>query len=596
MGERATSAFFESGFMPHIHCYLGQPALVWTMFFTDLLIGTAYVAISLTLWSLVRRIQLKFNAVVICFGVFILACGLTHFMEDWTLWHPDYWTAAAVKVVTAIASVGTGIYLYRLRHTLFHLAESAKLAEQRRLDLEALTHHLEARVEERTREVTEHRWQLEEALNSIPDRVAIVNREHRFELVNARFEEWLGVAPGRAVGRHAREIFGEESYAQIKKLYAKALAGETVRFEGWVEYAKAGRRYVSVSYQPRRSSSGEVIGIFVYGDDLTERLKTQERLALQEGTLEQIFADSPGLLFYVTGPDHVFARVNRNYLKLTGLAPSILGKPMREVRRELAAQGLVAHLDEVYRSGQTQIGKAVPMLVHRDGKVIEHFVDYVHQPVKDADGRVQGIVAYGYLVTDQVHAHNALQQAIQARDEFMSVASHELKTPLTSLQLQSQLRLRMLARSDSFTPEKLRHMFETDVRYIRRITRLIEEMLDISRLDAGKFMISPDRFDLCELVQDVLVRTSLQFEAAGCEVRLESCQRLEGEWDRFRLEQVLTNLINNALKYGPGKPVTIRIGREGDRAQIVIRGEGATFTVELPISTDKRPRAVTPRL
>lgn len=106
----AESLFNNPGFMPHIHCYVGDPLLVWTMVSTDLLIGLSYVGISLTLWALIRRNRITYSLVVICFGIFIGACGATHFLEVWTLWHPDYWMAAGIKTITAIASVGTGIY------------------------------------------------------------------------------------------------------------------------------------------------------------------------------------------------------------------------------------------------------------------------------------------------------------------------------------------------------------------------------------------------------------------------------------------------------------------------------------------------------
>jgi signal transduction histidine kinase len=129
--------FANPGFMPHIHCYLSQPLLVWTMAVTDSLIGIAYVAISFTLWVLIRQINLKFNLVVSCFILFIGACGATHFMEVWTLWNPDYWISAAFKVLTSIASVGTGIYLFRIRQTVVSLSASANLSEQRRIELES---------------------------------------------------------------------------------------------------------------------------------------------------------------------------------------------------------------------------------------------------------------------------------------------------------------------------------------------------------------------------------------------------------------------------------------------------------------------------
>lgn len=111
MREVVETLLPEGGFLPHVHCCLGRPALVWTMFTTDLLIGLAYVGIAVTLFGIVRRVRLPFNAVVVDFGAFIAACGGTHLLDVWTLWRPGNWWSASVRVVTALASVGTGIYL-----------------------------------------------------------------------------------------------------------------------------------------------------------------------------------------------------------------------------------------------------------------------------------------------------------------------------------------------------------------------------------------------------------------------------------------------------------------------------------------------------
>jgi C4-dicarboxylate-specific signal transduction histidine kinase len=136
------SYFSEAGFMPHGHCYLWNPGLVWTHVVTDLLIGLAYVSISLSLYSLIRKIQLPFSAMVLSFGVFIGACGATHFMEVWNLWYASYWWAAFVKVLTAIASVATGLWLIKLKPQIIAVAEAAKLSEQRREQLEKANHEL----------------------------------------------------------------------------------------------------------------------------------------------------------------------------------------------------------------------------------------------------------------------------------------------------------------------------------------------------------------------------------------------------------------------------------------------------------------------
>lgn len=153
MFDEIARYFSQKDFMPHGHCYLWKPGLVVTHVVSDALIGVAYFSISVILYVLVRKIKIQFDQIVLSFGVFIGACGLTHFLEIWNLWNADYWFSGWVKALTALASVTTGIYLYKLRRPIVQVAEAAKLAEQRRLDLENLTIDLEKRVTERTAEL-----------------------------------------------------------------------------------------------------------------------------------------------------------------------------------------------------------------------------------------------------------------------------------------------------------------------------------------------------------------------------------------------------------------------------------------------------------
>ena len=143
-----SGSFSSVGFMPHGHCYLWQPSLVTTMVITDVLIGLAYVSISLCLYVLVRRIQLPFSAMFLAFGLFIAACGTTHFMEVLTLWYPAYWAAAFVKVITAMASVATALIMFPLFPRVIEFASAARLSEERKKQLEVLNLALEARTQE----------------------------------------------------------------------------------------------------------------------------------------------------------------------------------------------------------------------------------------------------------------------------------------------------------------------------------------------------------------------------------------------------------------------------------------------------------------
>ncbi|RYZ63237.1 MAG: HAMP domain-containing histidine kinase, partial [Proteobacteria bacterium] len=187
---------------------------------------------------------------------------------------------------------------------------------------------------------------------------------------------------------------------------------------------------------------------------------------------------------------------------------------------------------------------------------------------------VLGIALVGSVVDRALGRQLAV---IRARDEFLSVASHELKTPLTALKLQLQMRLRSLSqgKSEPFALEKLTPLFENDARQINRITRLIDDMLDISRISSGRLTITPEIFDLNELVKEVVDRNRVHLQAYGSDIQFQGGGEVTGYWDRFRIEQVVTNLLTNAVKYGNHLPVIIRVFKTTDeRAELVVRDQG----------------------
>ena len=136
--------------MPHGHCYLWTPSLVYTMVASDLLIGLAYASISICLYVLVKRIQLPFSAIFLAFGMFIAACGTAHFMEVYNLWYSNYWLAAFIKVITATASVATAAIMFPLFPKVIGFATAARLSEGRKRQLELVNHELQIKTEQLT--------------------------------------------------------------------------------------------------------------------------------------------------------------------------------------------------------------------------------------------------------------------------------------------------------------------------------------------------------------------------------------------------------------------------------------------------------------
>jgi signal transduction histidine kinase len=131
--------------LAHEYCYQREPRLIWLHVVSDVLIGTAYVSISATLGYLVYKASqgIPFNWVFLAFGLFIVSCGLTHFMEVWVIWEPVYWMSGYVKVITAAASVATAIALFPLVPKIFRLIAAARQSEQRRVEIEQLNQELE---------------------------------------------------------------------------------------------------------------------------------------------------------------------------------------------------------------------------------------------------------------------------------------------------------------------------------------------------------------------------------------------------------------------------------------------------------------------
>lgn len=144
MFERIQGAMTSADFIPHGHCFLWIPSLLWLHVGSDLLIGLAYLGISILLYVLVRTIRLPFSPVFIAFGLFIGLCGLTHFMSVWTVWNPDYWASGYLKAATAVASVATAIGLVYVRPQIEEVVYAARLSEERRNRLETANGELEA--------------------------------------------------------------------------------------------------------------------------------------------------------------------------------------------------------------------------------------------------------------------------------------------------------------------------------------------------------------------------------------------------------------------------------------------------------------------
>jgi signal transduction histidine kinase len=174
-----------------------------------------------------------------------------------------------------------------------------------------------------------------------------------------------------------------------------------------------------------------------------------------------------------------------------------------------------------------------------------------------------------------------LQRSLRMRDDFMSLVAHELRTPLNTLFLETQMRSLQLKRGNlpAFNPEQMGNMIKRDERQIKAMIRLIDDMLDVSRMKSGTLSIRPGKVELMGLLERVVNDLSLQAAAAGSTLQLTTHEPVEGWWDEFRIEQVIVNLLTNALRYGGGGTVELSVHKVGckvcgSKVRIDVRDHG----------------------
>ncbi|WP_223634831.1 GAF domain-containing sensor histidine kinase [Corallococcus sp. EGB] len=186
------------------------------------------------------------------------------------------------------------------------------------------------------------------------------------------------------------------------------------------------------------------------------------------------------------------------------------------------------------------------------------------------------------MALDNARLYQQAQLAIGLRDEFLSIASHELKTPVTSLQLSVQglLRLGRTGALRTAPVEAVTHSLEVIERQAKRMAKLVNTLLDVSRIHAGRLELEFEEVDLAALVRDVAARFTQELATSGTRLQVHADTAMPGEWDRSRLDQIITNLLSNAIKYGEGRPIEVRVEGDAVTARLSVRDQGIGIPAE----------------
>lgn len=427
---------------------------------------------------------------------------------------------------------------------------------------------LQERLEELLDALRRSEARLATILESLPFDFWVMAEDGHYELQNATSKQhW-----GNAVGMRPETVApADPVLSRWEENNRKAFAGETVR--GEVSYSHKGEtRYFEEIITPVLDA-GRVRGILGVNIDITDRRRLAARMEAEQHWLEAVLNRTPMPLLLLERERGRVTFANRAADKIAG-GTFPRGYPLEEYRlhyRLTDENDCELPCDQWPFVRVVQGEKVEGQMVVWHSSAGRFPVLMSGEPLPDtSDHSATAILAF-QDVSELVHA-------IRARDEFLSIASHELKTPLTALKLQVQLRQRAVAagKFSLVEPDAVARMLEADVRQVDRLTRLVNDMLDVSRISSGPFSLAiDDSVDLVVLVREVVGRSAAALAAAGCHVTIEAEPALHGRWDRGRIEQVILNLLTNAWKYAPGKPVHITVRAQGARAVLSIRDEGA---------------------
>jgi PAS domain S-box-containing protein len=187
------------------------------------------------------------------------------------------------------------------------------------------------------------------------------------------------------------------------------------------------------------------------------------------------------------------------------------------------------------------------------------------------------------LAVENARAYTEARTAVQTRDNFLSIASHELRTPLSGLTLlmSSLVRAANQGRLAQLSPEAIKQRMVKAERQTRQLARLVDRLLDVSRLSTRDLHLEREQTDLAEIARDVISRFEDAAGEVGTRIELDVSGPTFGHWDRSRMDQVLTNLVGNAVKYGAGAPITVSVSSGGSgHVRLTVRDDGPGIPLE----------------
>jgi len=583
--------FGAGEFMPHGYCYIWNPGLVWLHVISDSLIALSYFTIPFTLLRFVRkRRDLPFSWMFVLFGAFIVACGATHVMEVWNLWHAQYWLAGGLKAVTAIASVATAILLVRLVPQALKLPNISEWARANAA-LESEIH--ERRELEIDLRISESRFREQaELLDLTYDAVMVRNLRDEITYWNHGAEELYGWRAEEIVGKVAQDVL--QTVHPKARAEIEAEMHETGSWEGELTHRRRDGSVVVVSsrWVLRRDDHANANGVLESNRDITAKRAAEETQWKWDEEVRQ--SEIRFRLLIDAVKDYAIISLDAN-----GLVASWNSGAQR-LKGYSAEEIIGQHVERLYLREDVERGKLAEELrraaaeghvddegwrVRKDGS--QFWAEIVTTALRGADGELIGFVKIDKDISsrraaeEQIHELNS--QLTQRVDELGSVnreleafsysVSHDLRAPLRHMD--GFAHILKEEHSANMVPEAMRYL-DRILEAATHMGLLIDDLLNLAQI--GRRELKREKVQITSVVKQAIAELPVEAKERNIEWRIEPLAELS--CDSGLLKLVFTNLLANAVKFT--RKQTISVIEVGSRVAdgvptIFVRDNGVGF-------------------
>ena len=442
-----------------------------------------------------------------------------------------------------------------------------------------------------------------------PNSYMLLDRQLRYVAANRAYLDITGRRLEDLLGRNIFDVFphdpedpSNESATQLRQSFERVLSTGGPDVIAFIRYRVPGEngregdrdRFWSATHTPIHGADGQVEYILQHTVDVTELMRlrqvaqrapagpdaaqmeagvlqrarevqqTNVSLTGERARLQRLFQQAPGFMAFLRGPTHVFEIANAAYQQLVGHR-DIIGKTVREALPELSDQEFFDLLERVYTTGEPFVGTAMSALLQREpgAPLSEVFLNFVYQPIFDAQGQTAGILVLGYDITQQQLQEGELRKRAEFDQQLLGIVSHDLRNPLNAIGMATALLLKRGQLDEQQVRIVSRIMSSSD-----RAVRLIRDFLDFTQARVmGRIPVSPAPANIREIARQVFDEVLLA--QRGRQGVIEHEGEEQGVWDPDRIAQVIGNLLSNAFQHSPADSV-VRLSTRGDSQGVTI--------------------------